>query len=285
MAKIGRNDPCPCGSGLKYKRCCGKNTNTVTQETELARTEISKLIEPLTPSIENQLSINIHRARLEEYPHIREYRNSRHIHQEIIESMINYYQSGMFTKIFQNDWEEATEPRILYSIKSSFDLNTQLGSHAFYDMYIYKCSPNANCITEEYLNKNRYRKPEKIEMLQAMLDSSIGLFDIMSVDIEKGFVYIQNVFTEQEFRITDTSMSMKKDPNIFIYARIITYGDISFFSGLVFTFRKDDPYILRFIEEEKKDYKPFGESTRFMKLYNRFTIYPDRRVISVANIY
>ncbi len=24
-AKIGRNDPCPCGSGLKYKQCCGKN--------------------------------------------------------------------------------------------------------------------------------------------------------------------------------------------------------------------------------------------------------------------
>jgi len=22
MAKIGRNDPCHCGSGLKYKRCC-----------------------------------------------------------------------------------------------------------------------------------------------------------------------------------------------------------------------------------------------------------------------
>ncbi len=23
--KIGRNDPCPCGSGLKYKKCCGKD--------------------------------------------------------------------------------------------------------------------------------------------------------------------------------------------------------------------------------------------------------------------
>ncbi len=23
--KVGRNDPCPCGSGLKYKNCCGKN--------------------------------------------------------------------------------------------------------------------------------------------------------------------------------------------------------------------------------------------------------------------
>ena len=24
-AKIGRNDPCPCGSGKKYKKCCGAN--------------------------------------------------------------------------------------------------------------------------------------------------------------------------------------------------------------------------------------------------------------------
>lgn len=23
--KVGRNDPCPCGSGQKYKKCCGKN--------------------------------------------------------------------------------------------------------------------------------------------------------------------------------------------------------------------------------------------------------------------
>jgi SEC-C motif-containing protein len=22
--KVGRNDPCTCGSGLKYKKCCGK---------------------------------------------------------------------------------------------------------------------------------------------------------------------------------------------------------------------------------------------------------------------
>ncbi|MBN2463987.1 MAG: SEC-C domain-containing protein, partial [Dehalococcoidia bacterium] len=22
--KVGRNDPCPCGSGKKYKHCCGR---------------------------------------------------------------------------------------------------------------------------------------------------------------------------------------------------------------------------------------------------------------------
>ena len=24
--KPGRNDPCPCGSGIKYKKCCGTST-------------------------------------------------------------------------------------------------------------------------------------------------------------------------------------------------------------------------------------------------------------------
>jgi len=26
--KVGRNDPCPCGSGKKYKKCCGAKPRT-----------------------------------------------------------------------------------------------------------------------------------------------------------------------------------------------------------------------------------------------------------------
>lgn len=29
-AKLGRNDPCPCGSGKKYKHCCGQNTDSIS---------------------------------------------------------------------------------------------------------------------------------------------------------------------------------------------------------------------------------------------------------------
>lgn len=25
-SKVGRNDPCPCGSEKKYKKCCGQNS-------------------------------------------------------------------------------------------------------------------------------------------------------------------------------------------------------------------------------------------------------------------
>ena len=28
--KIGRNDPCPCGSGKKFKKCCGANDAPAT---------------------------------------------------------------------------------------------------------------------------------------------------------------------------------------------------------------------------------------------------------------
>jgi len=24
LKKVGRNDPCPCGSGKKFKKCCGR---------------------------------------------------------------------------------------------------------------------------------------------------------------------------------------------------------------------------------------------------------------------
>ena len=42
MAKIGRNDPCPCGSGRKFKRCClGKQQEASTNLTEVQQAQIS----------------------------------------------------------------------------------------------------------------------------------------------------------------------------------------------------------------------------------------------------
>lgn len=29
--RIGRNDPCPCGSGVKFKKCCGQNLDAADE--------------------------------------------------------------------------------------------------------------------------------------------------------------------------------------------------------------------------------------------------------------
>ncbi|GAB3055818.1 SEC-C metal-binding domain-containing protein [Virgibacillus ainsalahensis] len=57
MNKVGRNEPCPCGSGKKYKKCCGA----------------SNVVE-ITPDLYNTELANLHAKLLdvafEEYPHI-----------------------------------------------------------------------------------------------------------------------------------------------------------------------------------------------------------------------
>ncbi len=43
MMNVGRNDPCPCGSGKKYKKCClGKETETVRHEIPTQKTTPSE---------------------------------------------------------------------------------------------------------------------------------------------------------------------------------------------------------------------------------------------------
>jgi len=55
MGKPGRNDPCPCGSGLKYKKCCAQKDAAA----ESARLAVNKV------RLEEQAAE--YRARLEEF--------------------------------------------------------------------------------------------------------------------------------------------------------------------------------------------------------------------------
>ena len=48
MAKTGRNDPCPCGSGQKYKRCClpRDEAAAVVRARALEREQAAALLAP-----------------------------------------------------------------------------------------------------------------------------------------------------------------------------------------------------------------------------------------------
>ena len=36
VSKVGRNDPCPCGSGKKYKQCCERTTHALSSTAWIA---------------------------------------------------------------------------------------------------------------------------------------------------------------------------------------------------------------------------------------------------------
>jgi len=224
---------------------------------------------------------NLQNFAMERKPHIKEYKKIRNLHGEIIDGMMDYFQSGNFRQEVDTDY--ISEYEKANNIKNDtitfqtldYDMETRVGIHGIQEMVIYKMSPNINCITEEFINKNRYRKPDKIEFLQSMLDSKSGLFEVTANDSKEGYSYIKEVFTGREYKITDIALSGDTtSKNMYLYTRIITYHGISFGTGLNIAFKKTDPFIKDFIKRHKKDYYPSGEFTRFAELYNRFTSNP-----------
>jgi hypothetical protein len=41
--KIGRNDPCPCGSGKKYKKCCFEKDEVPKKKHQFKKIESPKI--------------------------------------------------------------------------------------------------------------------------------------------------------------------------------------------------------------------------------------------------
>ena len=323
---IGRNQPCSCGSGKKYKHCClsrhkmESQSGQMKQETDSNRVSdmpITGNVVPMSsdPTIrktpvdtspnnrseeddENDISdmgslfrnmlYNLHGYRLKKLPHIKEYKKLRKLHSEIVTSMASYLDEGNFehridaaagmlaSEAIQKQ-KRANEPMALRLTSINYNLNTYEGEQAYYDMHFYKMAFNANSITEEYLQSRRYRKPEKITMLESMNNSVRGLFEIIDIDSDQGYVHLREVFTNQVFKVIDIGLSIPNTKaDIYIYRRIITVGEISMGTGVALTFDKTDKFIKDFIKRHKTDYHPFGEMVRFNELYNRYTTASNR---------
>jgi hypothetical protein len=67
MAKIGRNDPCKCGSGRKYKKCCGtgRSSLALAPNTQPATPEMQLVIETSTGLAVRNISAAMPRRLLE----------------------------------------------------------------------------------------------------------------------------------------------------------------------------------------------------------------------------
>jgi hypothetical protein len=134
---------------------------------------------------------NLRMVFLDKKPHIKKYHKTRKMHNEIIGAMVQYYCNGKYEKREDPNFSpdpEHEKTKELHLLESNFDLDTQLGAHSFYDMWIYKTAPNVICITEEFIQKCRYRSPDKIELLHSMLASKPGLFEITGTDLMEGYV-------------------------------------------------------------------------------------------------
>lgn len=220
-----------------------------------------------------QLQNNFRNFLLKDKPHIKKYKKARKIHGEIIDSMMHYFESSKYKETIEKQYKEAIKQKNdnVYQLDIIFDTRTQLGIQALANIVIYKNIENMDCITEEFLKTNRYKKKEKEEFLKSMLDSKAGLYEIIKTDFEEAQVYLKNVLNGEVIKLTDIGMSgNKNNAGHYFYTRIISYSDINFGTGLSLIFDKKDKFIQKWIRDNKKDYNKKQEIFRFLELYNKY---------------
>ncbi|MDR1572069.1 MAG: SEC-C domain-containing protein [Clostridiales Family XIII bacterium] len=276
--KPQRNAPCPCGSGKKYKKCCllkepdgldAAGTEPMRDEREARFEERAFWARALT---------NMRRYALDQKPHIKAYYKLRKLHAEIVGAMAQYHQDGKFEQMVDTGYAPPPDGRaqppesdLIELLHCDFDLETRVGTHAFYDMLVYKSAPNTNCITEDFIQKHRYRKEEKVAFLHSMLESKLGLFEVTGTDPDEGYAFLNEVFTGEEYTIIDVALSGADSKDCpYIYTRIIEHQGICFGTGLNIAFAKSDNFIKAYIREHRRNYSHQGELIRFTQLYNQF---------------
>ena len=235
--KLGRNDLCYCGSGKKYKKCCINKKIDEEFDSDMLTRAFIRLKEQASKSKE----------------HIQRYYKLRRIHSEVLDSMMSYYDDGKydFAKQLDNACDSILEELKgdLLKVKFKFELENEDEFRLFNDLICYKNHKDIVSITEEYLEKNKFRNKENIKMLKAMNNSYVGLFKIIDIDTIDSYVELEDVFTKRRFKIIDISLSLTTHvKDCYIYNRIITYDDISFGTGINISFNKNDKNLIKYIE-------------------------------------
>ncbi|MBR2827978.1 MAG: hypothetical protein IKE70_01945 [Bacilli bacterium] len=194
---------------------------------------------------------------LDHKDYIKKYYKVRKLHSVIINNMMNYMGMGKhpideyFYKIM-NDVAIETNYR-----KIELDNTKHDDAVIFNELFIYKTHENLPSLTELYLEKKKFKGPNKVKLLNAMNNSFVSLFKIIDCDHETGYVTYEDVFTKKKYKIIDVAMSSLANINNkkekYAYERLITYEDITFSTGLPLMFEINDKKIVSFIKKYKKE--------------------------------
>ncbi len=138
------------------------------------------------------------------------------------------------------------------------------------ELFIYKNHPKLTSITEIYIAKNKFKNAEKIKMLNSMKNSYVGLFKVVEVDRNDGYITYEDVFTKRKFKVIDIAMSstlkIDKKRMVYVYNRIITFEDISFGTGIHCMMTSEHKLLKEFIK--KHNYKNCSDFSRCLLLYD-----------------
>jgi hypothetical protein len=195
--KVGRNDPCPCGSGKKYKHCCLAAQNAAPEAPDdLAWRRLRRLLDE-------------HRG-------------------DMLRFVANVYGRGAV----EEAWRE-----FLGDERARFDpesLHLQLFMPWFY--HLWSPDPAATAVRErslhgvsptaEYLRRKRSPHPQLREYLESCLRAPFTVFEVTGADAGRS-LGLRDLFTGARHEVLERSASIAMDEGDVVFGQVARAGDVA----------------------------------------------------------
>lgn len=207
---------------------------------------------------------------LNDKEHIKKYYKARKIHSNVLNSMISYVEKGNYPVVDYFNEIINDVKREVRNLQIDIDNQKHNDAIIFNELFFYKNHSKIPFLTEKYIEMKKFKDVEKIKMLYAMKNSTVGLFKKIKYDQENGYVTYQDVFTNKKYKVIDISMSslgeLYKDVEIYCYDRIINYDGILFGTGIPCVFTGENKSLKEFIKHH--NYKTCSDFSRCLMLYD-----------------
>ncbi|MCG2791008.1 MAG: SEC-C domain-containing protein [Actinomycetia bacterium] len=193
MQPIGRNDPCPCGSGKKYKKCCQLKDDVVDLETF----RYEKYLSVRSSAADNMIKIA-----------------DKKVGVNPIDVIAFLTDSPIYNKINIDLFSYSEDEALLFQ----YILNSSL-------MYAYPIGNLNDLLWKHCLNeyKNKFDL-EEVLFLQSLENFTAGFFQAKDVEDKKYLVTAEDMFTANTYKIMDKGLSTGIVKNDIFCGMLIPYN-------------------------------------------------------------
>jgi hypothetical protein len=193
--KTGRNDPCPCGSGTKYKQCCLSNSTSALAGAEMSDTPWSRqrdASDRLTADLQRTLK-----------------RNSRDFGDFVLDAWMDFNQDEDPVSLSEMPHELAIfTPYLLFEWNPEKTLRRRAEK------------PQGGLVVQAYL-KNAANRLSALEhlILQQAMTRPVSFYEIVRVHPGRGAV-LRDILIGEETEIEEHSGSEMMRPGDVLYAQL-----------------------------------------------------------------
>jgi hypothetical protein len=197
--KTGRNDPCPCGSGKKYKQCCLSNSISTLPGPEIFDTPWSR-----QRDASDRLTVDLQRTLKREFADF------------VLDAWMDFNQDDDPVPLSEMPHEISIfSPYLLFEWNPEKTLRPS------------KAKPQGGAVVQTYLKKAAHRlSPLELLILEQAIARPVSFYEIVRVHPGRGAV-LRDILIGEETEIEEHSGSTMMRPGDVLYGQLWILPDVA----------------------------------------------------------